>query len=67
MELRVTKQKEEKTVSRKSPETKSKKSNIHKDHRSRLKNQFIENEKKDIKVFILLFFPYNIQYFQMHF
>lgn len=43
MELRVTKEKEEKPVSRKSLETKSKKSNIHKDHRSRLKNQFIEN------------------------
>jgi DNA repair protein RadC len=43
MELRVTKEKEEKPVSKKSPETKSKKSNIHKDHRSRLKNQFIEN------------------------
>lgn len=43
MELRATKQKEEKPVSRKSLETKSKKSNIHKDHRSRLKNQFIEN------------------------
>jgi len=43
MELRVTKQKEEKPVSRKSLETKSKKSNIHKDHRSRLKSQFIEN------------------------
>lgn len=43
MELRVTKQKEKKPVSRKSLETKPKKSNIHKDHRSRLKNQFIEN------------------------
>ena len=43
MELRVTKQKEKKPVSKKSPETKPKKSNIHKDHRSRLKNQFIEN------------------------
>ena len=43
MELRVTKEKEEKPVSWKSLETKPKKSNIHKDHRSRLKNQFIEN------------------------
>ena len=43
MELRVTKQKEEKIVSKNTIETKTKKSNIHKDHRSRLKNQFIEN------------------------
>ena len=43
MELRATKQKEEKIVSKNTIETKTKKSNIHKDHRSRLKNQFIES------------------------
>ena len=41
MELRPTKEKLTKNGSKKQPSTK--KSNIHKDHRSRLKNQFLEN------------------------
>ena len=42
MELRVTKQTDKQPAS-KANRTKSEKQNIHKDHRSRLKTQFIEN------------------------
>ena len=60
MELRVTKQNTEKVTSRKAAEKRSQKSNIHKDHRSRLKNQFIEygiDALTDIqKLEMLLFF-----------
>ena len=43
MELRPNKNKENKNNSRKIDSPKTKNSNIHKDHRFRLKNQFIEN------------------------
>ena len=61
MELRPTKAKTEKIVSKKQPATK--KSNIHKDHRSRLKNQFLENGIEALtdiqKLELLLFYAIN--------